>query len=119
MATFGTRLKQFRDARGWSQERLGFELEVSKATVSKWENDKAEPAMQALVRLKEVFAPEGLSLDALIAGDPSGETSLREMHGIYAADSRLAQGAHEVALLSAFRGLDSRKQKAVLALLEP
>lgn len=119
MATFGSRLKGFREARGWSQERLGFELDVSKATVSKWENDRSEPAMAALTRMREIFAPEGLTLDELIAGEPGPATSLGESppHA-YAPDPRQAQDAQEAALLSLFRGLDGRRQKAVIALLE-
>lgn len=119
MATFGSRLKGFREARGWSQERLGFELDVSKATVSKWENDRSEPAMSALTRMREIFAPEGLTLDELIAGEPGPATSLGESppHA-YAPDPRQAQDAQEAALLSLFRGLDGRRQKAVIALLE-
>lgn len=41
MSIFGDQLKQARDAKGWSQERVGFELDVTKATVSKWEIGRA------------------------------------------------------------------------------
>ena len=114
MEHFGTHLKRFRDARGWSQEQLGFELEVSKATISKWEAGQAQPRWEHLAHLRRLVAEDGLTLDYLIDGaapGTAGATPSRE------STPRTAGNADEEALLARFRALKPSRRKGLLALL--
>ena len=101
MEDFGTRLKRFREARGWSQETVGFELDVSKATVSKWETGRSEPNLEHLSRIRALFARDGLTLDHLIAGV---ETA-RALAELPPRSARAAQSVDEEAMLARFRAL--------------
>lgn len=119
--SFGARLKAFRDARGWSQERVGFELEVSKATVSKWETGRSEPNLANLVKIRRLYAPDGLTLDYLIDGTvvaskPHGR--VRRYVGEEKGHSpRMAQSHDEVALLTRFRASSPSRRRSLLELL--
>lgn len=114
MEHFGTRLKHFRDARSWSQEQLGFELDVTKATISKWETGQAQPRWENLAHLRRVVAEDGLTLDWLIDGvtaDAGTARSVRE------PSPHMADNTEEVALLARFRALEPSRRKGLLALL--
>ena len=62
---FNERLMALRKKRGLSQEELGFELGVSRQTVSKWESGQSYPDFQRLVLLADYF---DISLDELVRG---------------------------------------------------
>ena len=51
----GQRISSLRSARGWSQVWLAKQLNISKQTVSNWENDNIQPSIEMLVRLSKVF----------------------------------------------------------------
>lgn len=119
--TFGSRLKEFRDARGWSQERVGFELDVSKATVSKWETGRAEPSLAHLAKIRRLFAADGLTLDYLIDGagaaaKPMGDARRYVSEGAR-EPSRTAQNKEEMALLTRFRACSPSRKRGLLELL--
>lgn len=69
MQTFGQRLRHARDEARLTQEELGFEVGVSKASVSAWENDRERPSFDNLPKLQAALQ---CSLDHLIVGDPPG-----------------------------------------------
>ncbi|PJK11256.1 transcriptional regulator [Lysobacteraceae bacterium NML120232] len=107
MEQFPNRLRAFRELRGWSQEHVGFELGVSKATVSKWETGRAEPSLQHLAALRQLYAEDGITLDYLIAG-----------LGFSSPDADKAMpDADEALMVSRFRKLSLRQRKGLLALL--
>ena len=120
-STFGTRLKEFRDARGWSQERVGFELEVSKATVSKWETGRAEPSLANLAKIRRLYAPDGLTLDYLVDDTLAAAKSKAEMRRYVSEgtreNARVAQNQEEVALLTRFRTSSPARRRSLLNLL--
>ena len=68
--TFGERLYELRKNKNISQEELAELLDVSRQTISKWENDKAYPEMTRLFFISEYF---DVSLDYLIRGTESNE----------------------------------------------
>lgn len=51
----GKRIKEVRVAYGWSQVELARRLNISKQTISNWENDNIQPSVEMLVHLSEVF----------------------------------------------------------------
>ena len=63
--TFGERLYQLRKTKSISQEELAESLDVSRQSISKWENDKAYPEMTRLLFMSEYF---DVSLDYLMRG---------------------------------------------------
>lgn len=77
--SFGDRVKQRRKARGWSQERLARELNVSKNTVTRWEGGHTD-------------APSGGNLDAL--AQALGTTSDWLLHGTRKASAGAANPPH-------------------------
>lgn len=63
---FNERLLDLRKKKGWSQEELGYKLDVSRQTVSKWEAGQTTPELEKLRKLSQVFE---ISLDELINED--------------------------------------------------
>ena len=61
--TFGERLYELRKNKNISQEELAELLDVSRQSISKWENDKAYPEMTRLLFMSEYF---DVSLDYLL-----------------------------------------------------
>ena len=60
------RMKRVRTERGLSQERLAEQLNVSRQTVSKWENGLAVPSGDNLNQLGKAL---GVSVDFLLNGE--------------------------------------------------
>lgn len=63
---FGQRLRELRCAFGWNQVELARRLNVSKQTVSNWENENIQPSVEMLVRLARTL---GVSCDYLLGLD--------------------------------------------------
>ena len=63
--TFGERLYELRNKNNLSQEELAEILDVSRQSISKWENDKAYPEMTRLLFMSDYF---DVSLDYLMRG---------------------------------------------------
>ena len=62
---FGERLYKLRSDKNISQEELAELLDVSRQSISKWENDKAYPEMTRLLFMSDYF---DVSLDYLMRG---------------------------------------------------
>lgn len=80
------RLADLRRKRGLSQEQLGYELGVSRQTVSKWELGQSYPDFQRLVLLSDYYE---MSLDELVRGVDVGDVralneSEKQISSIYA-----------------------------------
>jgi len=132
MSTFGARLKSLREALGWSQERVGFELGVTKATVSKWELGRAEPGLEHLARIREVYRSTGVTLDQLILGPAADEerseredaafevgylAAIEERRATYASRAIATESTDESHLLARFRQLTPKQKQGLLDLL--
>ena len=62
----GENIYMFRTKNGLSQGDVANALEVSRQSVSKWENNVAVPELDKLMKLSELF---GTSLDELVSGE--------------------------------------------------
>ena len=62
----GESIYKFRTAQNMSQGDLADALEVSRQSVSKWENNSAVPELEKLIKMAGVF---GISLDELVSGE--------------------------------------------------
>lgn len=111
MQHFASRLREARIAAGLTQEQLGFELDVTKSSVSAWENGREAPSFRLLPRLSQVL---GRSLDNLLCGIE--ETSLGNVE---MPDLRRVRSSDEELLLRRYRMTSSARRRAVLTLLAP
>lgn len=68
--TFGEKLQALRKARGWSQEELATQINVSRQALSKWESGASAPDTENVVALSRLF---GVSTDYLLL--ENGETT--------------------------------------------
>ena len=63
---FGNRIAELRLAHNWTQVQLAQKLNVSKQTVSNWENNNILPSIDLLIKLARLFS---VSTDYLLALD--------------------------------------------------
>ena len=68
--TFGEKLQALRKARGWSQEELATQINVSRQALSKWESGASVPDTENVVALSRLF---GVSTAYLLL--ENGETT--------------------------------------------
>ncbi len=62
----GENIYRFRTAKNMSQGDLADALDVSRQSVSKWENDSAVPELEKLMKMAQIF---DITLDELVTGD--------------------------------------------------
>lgn len=67
----GENIYRFRSQKNMSQGDLADSLNVSRQSVSKWENNSATPELEKLIKMSEVF---GITLDELVSGVRSEPT---------------------------------------------
>lgn len=117
MSAFGKTLRRARLAVGMTQEQLGFEVGVTKASVSAWENSREVPSFSALLGLRAALK---VSLDVLVDGWPDDlPEQVREDASAYLRDPRRIQSEREFDLLQRFRSMSGRRQCAFLEIMSP
>ena len=60
------RIKALRLAKNWSQVDLAKKLNVTKQSVSNWENDNIQPSIEMLIAISQIFS---VSTDYLLGLD--------------------------------------------------
>ena len=73
---FNERLLELRKKNGWSQEELGYKLDVSRQTISKWESGQTTPELEKLRNLAKIFE---ISVDELISDDIENNTENKQL----------------------------------------
>jgi transcriptional regulator with XRE-family HTH domain len=68
--TLGQRISELRKERGYAQEYVAEQLNVSRQAVSKWETDQCAPDTYNLIALSELF---GVSVEYLATGKQQNE----------------------------------------------
>lgn len=71
MSKISKNIKQLRQERGMTQEELAEKLFVTRQAISSWENDRTQPDVQMLGRLREIF---GVSIEELLYGKKRNTT---------------------------------------------
>ncbi|EOA8305172.1 helix-turn-helix domain-containing protein [Enterococcus faecalis] len=66
MKTIGNKIKELRTNKGMTQQELADNLNVSRSSITNWENERNYPDIQLIVMLSDLFE---VSLDNLLKGD--------------------------------------------------
>ncbi|MCL6516590.1 helix-turn-helix transcriptional regulator [Alicyclobacillus sp.] len=103
MASFPDRLRQLRNERKWSQEELGRRINVTKVSVSGYENGNRMPDTDTLQKIADVF---GVSIDYLL-----GRSDVKEPGEKIPDDQYVSPDERK--LLETVRGLPPDKQRQV------
>jgi len=91
ITTLGQRIRQARDAKGWTQRELAFRVHRQPQSVSNWENDRAAPELETIPLLAREL---GQPLDWLI-DDSTGTGLLREIRALREEIREALRVAHE------------------------
>ena len=91
----GTRIKELRKAFGLSQVDLAARMEVTKQTISNWENENIQPSIDMLVGLANVF---NVTTDYLLGLDDVPRLSIEGLP--------LSFAAHLAQIIEDFRQLE-------------
>lgn len=67
---FKEKLYELRRLKGLSQEEIGEKINVSRQTISKWENGQTTPELEKLIELSKIF---DIPIDELIGNDINNE----------------------------------------------
>ena len=91
----GTRIKELRKEFGLSQVELAAQMEVTKQTISNWENENIQPSIDMLVDLANVF---NVTTDYLLGLDDVPRLSIEGLP--------LSFAAHLAQIIEDFRQLE-------------
>ena len=91
----GTRIKELRKEFGLSQVELATRMEVTKQTISNWENENIQPSIDMLVGLANVF---NVTTDYLLGLDDVPRLSIEGLP--------LSFAAHLAQIIEDFRNLE-------------
>ena len=91
----GTRIKELRKEFGLSQVELALRMEVTKQTISNWENENIQPSVDMLVGLANVF---NVTTDYLLGLDDVPRLSIEGLP--------LSFAAHLAQIIEDFRKLE-------------
>ena len=91
----GTRIKELRKEFGLSQVELALRMEVTKQTISNWENENIQPSIDMLVDLANVF---NVTTDYLLGLDDVPRLSIEGLP--------LSFAAHLAQIIDDFRNLE-------------
>lgn len=81
--------KKLKDARlhfGLTQEKVAEELNVSRQTISNWENEKSYPDIISVIELSSLYS---ISLDDLLKGDEKMMKHLEESTNVVKSNQKL------------------------------
>lgn len=53
--SLGTKLRQLRQNKNWSQADVAYKLDISQPAYNKWETDQTKPGLDKLGKIAEVF----------------------------------------------------------------
>lgn len=82
----GKKLKEARLNRGLTQEVIAEKLNVSRQTISNWENEKSYPDIISVIELSNLYS---ISLDDLLKGDEKMMEHLEESTNVVKSTRKL------------------------------
>lgn len=82
----GKKLKNARIEAGLTQEKAEEKIDVSRQTISNWENEKSYPDIISVIALSELYS---VSLDELLKGDQKMAEHLEESTNVVKSNKKL------------------------------
>lgn len=82
----GKKLKDARIKSGLTQEEIAEKLNVSRQTISNWENEKSYPDIISVIELSSLYS---ISLDDLLKGDEEMKKHLEESTNVVKSNQKL------------------------------
>lgn len=82
----GKKLKDARVKSGFTQEYVAEEIQVSRQTISNWENEKSYPDIVNVIRLSDLYC---VSLDELLRGDQDMIKHLEESTDVVTSNKKM------------------------------
>ena len=82
----GKKLKDDRMKSGFTQEMVAEEINVSRQTISNWENEKSYPDIISVIELSSLYS---ISLDDLLKGDDEMMEHLQESTNVVKSNQKL------------------------------
>ncbi|MGG2468895.1 helix-turn-helix transcriptional regulator [Paraclostridium bifermentans] len=82
----GNKLKKSRLESKLTQEKVAEEIQVSRQTISNWENEKSYPDIISVIKLSDLY---NVSLDELLKGDSEMIKHLEESTNIVSSNKKL------------------------------
>lgn len=82
----GKKLKDARIKSGLTQEEIAGKLNVSRQTISNWENEKSYPDIISVIELSSLYS---ISLDDLLKGDEEMKKHLEESTNVVKSNQKL------------------------------
>jgi transcriptional regulator with XRE-family HTH domain len=83
MSKIANNIKHLRSLKKWSQGQLADEVELSRARIGSYEEGRAEPSIEVMIRLSNIFH---IGIDALVKSNLSG---LKDIQLMRVAENRL------------------------------
>ena len=84
----GDKLKNARLDQGLTQENLAERLNVSRQTISNWENNRSFPDIISILHLSDIYS---ISLDELLKGDQKVMRHLEESTNLVKSRQKLSK----------------------------
>lgn len=82
----GKKLKNARIEAGLTQEKAAEKIDVSRQTISNWENEKSYPDIISVIALSDLYS---VSLDELMKGDQKMAEHLEESTNVVKSNKKL------------------------------
>ena len=82
----GKKLKNARIEAGLTQEKAAEKIDVSRQTISNWENEKSYPSIISVIALSDLYS---VSLDELLKGDQKMAEHLEESTNVVKSNKKL------------------------------
>lgn len=82
----GRKLREARIRSGLTQEKAAEKIDISRQTISNWENEKSYPDIVSVIKLSDVYS---VSLDVLLKGDEDMIEHLEESTNIVSSNKKL------------------------------
>lgn len=82
----GKKLKNARIEAGLTQEKAAEKIDVSRQTISNWENEKSYPDIMSVIALSDLYS---VSLDELLKGDQKMAEHLEESTNVVKSNKKL------------------------------
>ena len=82
----GKKLKNARIEAGLTQEKAAEKIDVSRQTISNWENEKSYPDIISVIELSNLYS---ISLDDLLKGDDAMMEHLQESTNVVKSNQKL------------------------------